>query len=89
MIDLTKAECVRLFGARESAAALCTGLPARNRLWPTSGIDPGHREGVKGIAMAPVRLVLFVRGGGAGAHDEWYRRLAGSLRRELGGGYSQ
>lgn len=37
--------------------------------------------------MAPVRQVLFVQGGGAGAHDEWDCKLAESLRRELGGGY--
>lgn len=31
--------------------------------------------------------VLFVQGGGAGAHDEWDDRLVDSLRRELGAGY--
>ena len=37
--------------------------------------------------MAPARQVLFIQGGGAGAHDEWDRKLAESLGRELGGGY--
>jgi pimeloyl-ACP methyl ester carboxylesterase len=31
--------------------------------------------------------VLFIQGGGAGAHDEWDDKLVESLRRELGGGY--
>jgi pimeloyl-ACP methyl ester carboxylesterase len=31
--------------------------------------------------------VLFIQGGGAGAHDEWDEKLAGSLRRELGDAY--
>jgi pimeloyl-ACP methyl ester carboxylesterase len=31
--------------------------------------------------------VLFVQGGGAGAHDEWDNKLFDSLRRELGDGY--
>jgi predicted alpha/beta hydrolase family esterase len=37
--------------------------------------------------MARPRQVLFIQGGGAGAHDEWDDKLAESLRRELGGGY--
>jgi hypothetical protein len=37
--------------------------------------------------MTPTRQVLFVQGGGAGAHDEWDHKLVESLRRELGGGY--
>ena len=37
--------------------------------------------------MAPARQVLFIQGGGAGAHDEWDLKLVESLRRELGGGY--
>ncbi|GAB3364073.1 alpha/beta hydrolase [Micromonospora halotolerans] len=37
--------------------------------------------------MAVTRQVLFVQGGGAGAHDEWDDRLVDSLRRELGDGY--
>ena len=37
--------------------------------------------------MTPTRQILFIQGGGAGAHDEWDGKLAGSLRRELGGGY--
>jgi predicted alpha/beta hydrolase family esterase len=31
--------------------------------------------------------VLFIQGGGAGAHDEWDNKLVDSLRRELGPGY--
>ena len=31
--------------------------------------------------------VLFVQGGGAGAHDEWDDKLVDSLRRQLGDGY--
>ncbi|HEY3955776.1 MAG TPA: alpha/beta hydrolase [Streptosporangiaceae bacterium] len=37
--------------------------------------------------MAGTRQVLFIQGGGAGAHDEWDGKLAGSLSRELGDGY--
>jgi pimeloyl-ACP methyl ester carboxylesterase len=37
--------------------------------------------------MSPVRPVLFIQGGGAGAHDEWDQQLAESLRRALGAGY--
>ena len=37
--------------------------------------------------MTRTRQVLFIQGGGAGAHDEWDGKLAESLRRELGGGY--
>lgn len=37
--------------------------------------------------MTGTRQVLFIQGGGAGAHDEWDGKLAGSLRRELGSGY--
>ncbi|MEU9828423.1 alpha/beta fold hydrolase [Micromonospora chersina] len=37
--------------------------------------------------MAETRQVLFVQGGGAGAHDEWDDKLSDSLRRELGNGY--
>lgn len=32
-------------------------------------------------------LILFVQGGGRGAHDEWDHKLVESLRRELGRGY--
>ena len=31
--------------------------------------------------------ILFIQGGGAGAHDEWDDKLFDSLRRELGDGY--
>jgi pimeloyl-ACP methyl ester carboxylesterase len=37
--------------------------------------------------MAGTRQVLFIQGGGAGAHDEWDDKLFDSLRRELGDGY--
>lgn len=33
------------------------------------------------------RSILFVQGGGAGAHDEWDSKLVESLRRELGPDY--
>jgi len=56
-------------------------------LWPAVGIDWGRHEGVKGIAMTRTRQILFIQGGGAGAHDEWDGKLAESLRRELGGGH--
>jgi predicted alpha/beta hydrolase family esterase len=51
------------------------------------GFDSGRHEGVKGIAMARTRQVLFIQGGGTGVHDEWDDKLAESLRRELGRGY--
>jgi pimeloyl-ACP methyl ester carboxylesterase len=41
----------------------------------------------KGIAVARTRQILFIQGGGAGAHDEWDDKLVESLRRELGGEY--
>ncbi len=37
--------------------------------------------------MTGVRQVLFIQGGGAGAHDEWDDKLVESLRRELGDGH--
>jgi hypothetical protein len=37
--------------------------------------------------MAGTRQVLFIQGGGAGAHDEWDDKLVDGLRRELGTGY--
>jgi pimeloyl-ACP methyl ester carboxylesterase len=33
------------------------------------------------------RQILFIQGGGAGAHDDWDNKLVDSLRRELGDGY--
>ena len=33
------------------------------------------------------RQLLFIQGGGAGAHDEWDNKLVESLRRELGPDY--
>jgi hypothetical protein len=35
--------------------------------------------------MARTQQILFIQGGGAGAHDEWDDKLVDSLRRELGG----
>ena len=37
--------------------------------------------------MAKSRPVLFIQGGGAGAHDQWDDKLVDGLRRELGDGY--
>jgi len=37
--------------------------------------------------MGESREVLFVQGGGPGAHDEWDAKLVDSLRRQLGDGY--
>lgn len=37
--------------------------------------------------MTATRQILFIQGGGAGAHDGWDDKLVESLRRELGGGY--
>jgi hypothetical protein len=37
--------------------------------------------------MTPTRQVLFIQGGGAGAHDDWDGELVQSLRWELGNGY--
>ncbi|MEU1689337.1 alpha/beta hydrolase [Micromonospora sp. NPDC005707] len=37
--------------------------------------------------MAGTRQILFIQGGGAGAHDEWDDKLVDSLRRELGDTY--
>jgi predicted alpha/beta hydrolase family esterase len=39
------------------------------------------------MVMQGTRQVLFIQGGGAGAHDEWDDKLVESLRRELGDGY--
>jgi hypothetical protein len=37
--------------------------------------------------MTGTRQILFIQGGGAGVHEEWDDKMAGSLRRELGSGY--
>lgn len=37
--------------------------------------------------MPASRQVLFIQGGGAGAHDDWDAKLVDSLRDELGEGY--
>jgi pimeloyl-ACP methyl ester carboxylesterase len=54
----------------------------RRRVNPPAADNPARR-----IAMTPTRQILFVQGGGAGAHDEWDDKLVKSLRRELGDGY--
>jgi pimeloyl-ACP methyl ester carboxylesterase len=41
----------------------------------------------KGIAVTGAEQVLFIQGGGVGAHDEWDDKLVESLRRELGSAY--
>jgi predicted alpha/beta hydrolase family esterase len=43
--------------------------------------------GAKEDPMTGTRQILFIQGGGAGAHDEWDDRLFDSLRRELGDGH--
>jgi predicted alpha/beta hydrolase family esterase len=37
--------------------------------------------------MTRTRQILFIQGGGAGAHDVWDDKLVESLRREVGAGY--
>jgi predicted alpha/beta hydrolase family esterase len=37
--------------------------------------------------MTGTQQILFIQGGGAGAHDDWDDKLVESLRRELGSGY--
>lgn len=37
--------------------------------------------------MPAARQILFIQGGGAGAHDDWDARLVDSQRNELGDGY--
>lgn len=37
--------------------------------------------------MVRTRQILFIQGGGAGAHDDWDDKLFDSLRRELGDGW--
>ena len=37
--------------------------------------------------MTGSRQILFIQGGGTGAHDEWDDKLVESLRRELGDGH--
>jgi pimeloyl-ACP methyl ester carboxylesterase len=37
--------------------------------------------------VTPSRQILFIQGGGAGAHDEWDDKMVESLKRELGGEY--
>jgi pimeloyl-ACP methyl ester carboxylesterase len=59
------------------------------------GIDSGRRwvsnrvvtTAGRGIAITGTRQILFIQGGGAGAHDEWDDKLVESLRRELGDGH--
>jgi pimeloyl-ACP methyl ester carboxylesterase len=37
--------------------------------------------------MTTARQILFIQGGGAGAHDHWDDKLSGTLSRSLGDGY--
>jgi hypothetical protein len=37
--------------------------------------------------VAGIRQILFLQGGGTGAHDAWDDKLSDSLRCELGDGY--
>jgi predicted alpha/beta hydrolase family esterase len=37
--------------------------------------------------MTRARQILFIQGGGTGAHDVWDDKLVESLRRQLGGGF--
>jgi predicted alpha/beta hydrolase family esterase len=60
---------------------------ARNRLRLAGGSIRIVAKAWKGIAVAGTRQILFIQGGGAGAHDEWDDKLVESLRRELGGEY--
>ena len=60
---------------------------------PPPGIDSGQRwvsiqvvtKGAEGTAVTPPGQVLFIQGGGAGAHDEWDDKMVECLRRELRG----
>ncbi len=62
---------------------------------PPPGIDSSQRwyrfassrRRERGIAATRTRQILFIQGGGEGAHDEWDDKLAESLRRELGAKY--
>ena len=56
--------------------------PDTQRLW----VCVGGRSRVS-VSMTQVRQVLFIQGGGAGAHDDWDSILVDGLRRELGDGY--
>ena len=57
------------------------------------GVSPASNEyrarsaTAERIAMTRTRQVLFIQGGGAGAHDEWDDKLVDSLRQHLGDGY--
>jgi pimeloyl-ACP methyl ester carboxylesterase len=52
---------------------------------PAGTIPGSAAAGGAGARME--RQLLFVQGGGAGAHDEWDARLVESLRRALGPGW--
>jgi pimeloyl-ACP methyl ester carboxylesterase len=53
-----------------------------------SGYQTDHYEGgARRNVMAGTRQILFIQGGGAGAHDEWDIKLSDNLRRELGDAY--
>jgi hypothetical protein len=70
----------------EKGKASDEALAARNRprqRWVSIRVVPS----VKGISVTGTQQILFIQGGGAGAHDEWDDKLVESLRRELGTGY--
>src|SRR5207247_4657560 len=60
-------------------------------LWFAGRTRRYHRTNVRSCSVAEVRLMrrqlLFVQGGGAGAHDDWDDKLVESLRRELGSNF--
>src|SRR5215813_7360609 len=66
--------------------ARCNGLHP-GFVQAAAGIEQDCYEARGRIVMAETRQVLFIQGGGAGAHDEWDDKLVDSLRRELGAGY--
>src|SRR5207237_6566195 len=61
----------RVLWWRKNAAMICSLV---------SRIESRQGEDVK-------KQVLFIQGGGAGAHDEWDNKLVDSLRQELGPDY--
>lgn len=67
-----------------------------NRHVEDGAVVPGrtrryHRANVRSCSVPEVwlmrRQLLFVQGGGAGAHDDWDDKLVESLRRELGSNF--
>src|SRR5207237_2780596 len=48
---------------------------------------PPGGTGPKKLGMSRTRQILFIQGGGDGAHDRWDAKLVDSLKRHLGDGY--